>query len=352
MLVPLISVLIATCTSIMCPLFHQPFLLHLPFASRNFHSTFDIHSISFTFTLTTTSSNLTTSIPQTLHIHLFFKNAPTIQNSSGSAMITISIEPDRLCRATTQPFRLMKTSVNCIFIVLGSTGNAYILTVSNTSISCTCPDSHPACKHILFLLLVSGFSGCRQLTLSAGNLLQKLHAEPPPSKLRGALLDEHTNNLCSAHNYPSCFFCNQQPSGTLTICSSCGFLSHKHCFQLFLLEDNDSVSHCPRCGMQSSRLSSHFIGGHRNFFHILCHQGYRCLPLTSMASATTTTTNNNNNNNVSNQPHVGHADISAAEQNTSNDHCPDTPELHIPIVPESAQSISGPISISQPPQDL
>ena len=264
----------------------------------------------------------------------------------------ISIDAGRLHRATTQPFRLMKTSVNCIFIVLGSTGNACILTVSSMSVSCTCPDSHPACKHTLFLLFVSGFTGRFQLTFSPVNLLKKLHTTPPPSKLRRALLDEHTNNLCSAHNHPPCHFCNQEPSGTLTMCSSCGFLSHQHCFQLFLNEDdNGSDSHCPRCGMLSSRLSSHFIGGHRNFFHVLRHQGHQCLPFISTASASDSTNNNNNSDNNSNQG-VGHTDTSDVEQNTSNHHPSSSPEFHIPIMPESAESESGLISIRQPPQDL
>lgn len=244
-------------------------------------------------------------------------------------MITVSVEPGRLHRATTQHFSLMKTTVNCIFIVLGSTGNAYVLTVSKQSISCNCPDSHSPCKHILFLLLVCGFSGRRHVSFLPTNLLQKLHADPPSNKLKRALLDEHTNNLCSAHLYPSCYFCNQQPSGTLTICSSCGFLSHKHCFQMFLSEDNNNGSHCPRCGTMSSMLSSHFIGRYRNFFHVLSHQGCTCLP--------------------PNELHAARADMPVVNHDTSNDH---QPVPHIGIVPESADGNPGQMSIRGPLQDL
>ena len=247
-------------------------------------------------------------------------------------MITLAVKPGRLRCASTQPFRLMKTNVNCIFTVLGSTGNAYVLAVAKHSITCNCPNSHSACKHIIFLLSVCGFSGRRQLSFLPANLLQKLHADPPSNKLKGALLDEHTNNLCSTHLYPSCYFCNQKPSGTLTICSSCGFLSHHHCHQLFLSEDNDDGSHCPRCGIMSPRFSSHFIGGHQNFFHILCHQGYPCLAPSEL--------------------HASCEDMPAIEQDTSADNHPTPPQFAIPIVPDSVESDLMLVLICQPPQDL
>ena len=266
-------------------------------------------------------------------------------------MITVRIEPGRLHRASTQPFRLMKTNVNCIFVVFGSTGNAYVLAVSKNSISCNCPDTHPGCKHILFLLLACGHSGRGQLCLSPANLLQKLHADPPTQKLKRALLNEHTNHLCSAHNYPFCFFCNKKPSGTLSICSSCGFLSHQHCLDLFLLEDeaNDCCSHCPRCGVSSSRLLSQFIAGHRNFFHVLCHQGCECLPPTHTASHSHWCSSpciQNNNFNVAIQPAAGTSGLSTVQQNTTtnmtNDDWPAIPQFC--IVTDNTEI--------QPPQDV
>ena len=261
-------------------------------------------------------------------------------------MITIAIEPGRLHRASTQPLRLMKTTVNCIFVVFGSTGNACVLAISKNSISCNCPDIHPGCKHILFLLLASGHSGQRQPNLSPANLLKKLHADPPPPRLKGALLDERTIHLCSAHNYPSCFFCNRKPSGTLCICSSCGFLSHQHCLDLFLLEDeaNDFESHCPRCGVLSHRLSSHFIAGHRNFFHVLRHQGYECLaPPTHVDFRSHRSSRHiHNNANVTVQPAACASGPSSALPNTTNMTNDDWPQF--PIVTDS--------TVFQPPQDL
>ena len=247
-------------------------------------------------------------------------------------MITVSIEPGRLHRASTQPFRLMKTNVNRAFIVLGSTGNACVVAVRKRHMCCNCPDSHSTCKHILFILSLCGFSGRSQLSFSPTNLLRKLHADPPSRKLKRALLDEHTKNLCSSHLCPSCYFCNQRPSGTLTICSTCGFLSHEHCFQAFLLEDDDDGSHCPRCGTMSSRLPSHSIRGHRNFFHVLRHQGHPCIFPNNLDAA--------------------HDDPPADEHETLNEDHPAPPQFHLHIAPESAESNSGLISVQQPPQDL
>ena len=86
-------------------------------------------------------------------------------------MITVHIDPGRRHKASSEPLRLIKTTVNCCFTVLGSTGNACVVAVSNNSMSCTCPDSHPFCKHVLFLLQASGLSAQHVLTASSVNLL-------------------------------------------------------------------------------------------------------------------------------------------------------------------------------------
>ena len=197
-------------------------------------------------------------------------------------MIHIHCERGRLHRSSTQSFHIIKTPVNCIFIVFGSSGNAYVVTVSASAITCNCPDKVAACKHILFLLSVCGllrpFS--KQTSVSPVSLLQRMHAEPLPPQLKLALLDNHTTKLCSAHAFPPCFFCAKQPSGTLIICSNCGFLSHKACLGRFLMEDDNASrfnEHCPKCGRLSARFTSNFVNGHRNFSSVLRHQGYATL---------------------------------------------------------------------------
>ena len=192
-------------------------------------------------------------------------------------MITVNIDHGRLHRSSTQHLHLMKTSVNCIFIVIGSTGNACIVVISKTAITCNCPDHCLACKHVLFLLSLCGGVTGRQLLVSPALLVQKMHADPSTPQLKAAMLDSHTNMLCSTHKFPPCFFCAKQQAGTLIICPSCGFLSHDSCLPMLPIHDG-GVSRCPRCDLPSPRLKSHFVNGHRNFFHVLRHQGHCCLP--------------------------------------------------------------------------
>ena len=107
------------------------------------------------------------------------------------------------------------------------------------------------------------------------------HLCPPSLFCKGCMpCLYHTSKLCSANAFPPCFFCARKPSGTLIICSNCGFLSHQACLCLFLMEvDNSSLfsEHCPKCGRLSARLASNFVNGHRNFSSVLRHQGYATL---------------------------------------------------------------------------
>ena len=214
----------------------------------------------------------------------------SVKNFFPSPMFTIHWEHRRLQRSQTQPFHIIKTPVNCIFIVIGSTGNAYVVSVSASSIACNCPDKVSACKHILFILSVCGLIpfGANQTSVSPARLLKLMHAKPSLPKLQLALLDKHTTKLCCTHAYPPCVFCakhpnehpDEHPCRTLIICSKCGFLSHKNCLSKFLMVDNNSASFneiCPRCGRSSHRLESLFVNGHRNFSHVLRHRGYATL---------------------------------------------------------------------------
>ena len=71
--------------------------------------------------------------------------------------VTIVVEQNRLHKSLHIVFYVLETPSRLhdhpsIFII-GSTGNEYIITLSVNSISCSCPDTHNGCKHILFLLL-------------------------------------------------------------------------------------------------------------------------------------------------------------------------------------------------------
>ena len=102
--------------------------------------------------------------------HTFFSISLPLHHCL-TRMITVHIDQGRRHKASSEPLRLIRTTVNCCFTVLGSTGNACVIAVSNNSTSCTCPDSHPFCKHVLFLLQASGLSAQHVLTVSSVNLL-------------------------------------------------------------------------------------------------------------------------------------------------------------------------------------
>jgi len=226
------------------------------------------------------SSCLSPPPPPLTHIYTAFLSFIAIR------MINIYLEKRRFRRSSAQSFHLIKTHLDHIVIALGSTGNAYVLTVSPSSIKCTCPDDVQSCKHIIFLCTACGLVKRRTLhiTFSHASLLAQLHSAHPTPLLRAALLDTHTTKLCSAHTYPPCFFCQRSqrssPSRVLVLCSKCGFLSHDHCLRNFLDKDNNDVtfaSTCPRCGKFAARLSVPISFGFRNFSNILRHQGYHCL---------------------------------------------------------------------------
>ena len=75
-------------------------------------------------------------------------------------MLKLSVDMVRLRRSRQQPFYALtagQVSANApMLYIIGSTGNEYSITTSNTQIKCSCPDQNPACKHILFLLSIMG----------------------------------------------------------------------------------------------------------------------------------------------------------------------------------------------------
>ena len=217
---------------------------------------------------------LITSIPTSRHTNICIAFLSFI----AIRMITIYLEKRRFRRSSAQSFHLIKTHLDRIVIALGSTGNAYVLTVSPSSIKCTCPDDVQSCKHIIFLCTACGLVKRRTLhiTFSHASLLAQLHSAHPAPLLKAALLDTHTTKLCSAHTYPPCFFCQRSPrsfpSRVLALCSKCGFLSHNHCLTNFLDKDDNAVtfaSACPRCGKIAARLSVSASFGFQNFSNIL-----------------------------------------------------------------------------------
>ena len=225
---------------------------------------------------------ITNTILQSLitNVHLSIRHL-----SLHLVMIAIHLEPGRFSRSSSQSFHVIKTHLKHIVIVFGSTGNAYLISITPSGIICNCPDKVRTCKHIIFLASACGFikRNVSNVTVSYRTFINHLHSNPPSPVLQNSLLDNHTRILCSVHTYPPCFFCAQKPSlpppGMLIMCSRCGFLCHGHCLRDFM-EDNKNNSTfkniCPRCGRSSVQLTSSFASGYRNFGVILRHRGYAC----------------------------------------------------------------------------
>ena len=154
-------------------------------------------------------------------------------------MTMIRCEPRRHSRSLSQSFHIMKTKVRHLVVLLGSSGNAHVVTMKKNSIHCNCPDCVSSCKHILFLAIACGFLNRRSTTatFSFASLLQRLHSPSPAPLLEAATLDPHTAKLCSVHDHSPCIHCarspNSHPAATFIICSSCGFLAHQQCFDTF-----------------------------------------------------------------------------------------------------------------------
>ena len=191
--------------------------------------------------------------------------------------VLIPLHSRRLHRARTQQFHIITSTINQnVFFLLGSTANECTITVTSSSMSCNCQDSHKGCKHILFLCHALGLirTGDNHILVHPPTFSSLLSADLKPPLLAASTLDAHTNFLCSRHACPPCFFCGRgqsHASSTLIICSKCGCLGHKQCFQLAFTPG----SLCPRCSCPFCSLQSPVVRGCRNCKNVLHH--FDCL---------------------------------------------------------------------------
>ena len=165
----------------------------------------------------------------------------SVDRSSASPVL-IPLHSRRLHRARTQQFHLITSTNNQnVFFLLGSTANEYTITVTSSSVSCNCKDSHKGCKHILFLCHALGLirTGDNHILLHPPTFRSLLSAEFKPPLLIASSLDAHTNFLCSRHAYPPASFAagdnhtllphsSYVPNvGTLDTNSAFNWLSHR-----------------------------------------------------------------------------------------------------------------------------
>ena len=190
--------------------------------------------------------------------------------------LIIPVDRNRLSRAQTQSFHLIEPrEPQNNFFILGSTGNEYIISVSSEGLSCNCPDPHKYCKHIFFLLHVTGIvrSTDRCVVLYPTKLFHSIWQSPTNIRLKKAVVDRHTNSLCSVKKNSPCIWCRRDTSyagGTIVICSKCGYLGHDRCFKSVYTPG----STCPRCCRPFFALRSTMSSGYRNYSKVLQHFDY------------------------------------------------------------------------------
>jgi len=190
--------------------------------------------------------------------------------------ITYQINPLRYQRAKTQSFHVIKPSPDFRSVyLLGSTGNEYIISIRTNHFACNCPDSHPGCKHILFLFHITGLiqpHDCH-VTIHPSKFLRCLWQTHKLPLVTASLLDSHTNLLCFQYHYPPCLWCRFSPDhacGTIILCSKCGYLGHKRCFVLSYTPG----SNCPKCNRPFFVLESSRSKQFRNYQNVLDHGDY------------------------------------------------------------------------------
>ena len=213
--------------------------------------------------------------------------------------VIIHIQISRYLHAHSQTFNIIPTPKRHILIIFGSTGNAYAICIKRNFLSCNCPDQTSGCKHIIFLLSVLGYLKNHQshITINPLSVLPKLSQTTLPPKLQASYLDHHTANLCSAFNYAPCFFCAKKHTGSIVICSECGYLAHKHCYYNYLTTNTDRYdpNYCPKCGLLFSPLDYEYKNGYHNYYFDLKHRNHRTALSTNLHDDTSLIRVTNNN---------------------------------------------------------
>jgi hypothetical protein len=90
--------------------------------------------------------------------------------------------------------------------IIGASGNDYEMHVTPTSVFCSWPDQHQACKHILFLLHQTLSIYCRgkDLFIHPPTLIEKVNSG---KMLKSKFISPLANNLCVCAHDANCQLC-------------------------------------------------------------------------------------------------------------------------------------------------
>jgi len=188
----------------------------------------------------------------------------------GNDHIQFRCDIHRLSRSRKHPMYILDTpsrlQPNPTLHIIGSSGNDYELHVTPTSISCSCPDQHQACKHILFLLhqTMAIFRQGKDLFVHPPTLIGKINSG---KTLETKYLSPLANNLCVCIHNANCQLCDLPLSGNVTICSRCPKAHHTKC-----AGNIPSLCQCsynPYVGLKST-----IMNGYRNYSSIFLHFSY------------------------------------------------------------------------------
>lgn len=194
-----------------------------------------------------------------------------IVRASTSDVISIACEPKRHHRSRHHPMYILdtptRTNPTPTLSILGSTGNVYQMVITRSSITCSCPDNHTGCKHILALLHLTTTSHRRgnYIHVTPSYLIDKIQNG---TLLQSNYLKHLPNRICSQNlQTTDCEICSFPISGTISTCSKCLFSHHLRC----PLPRHTST--CPRCN--SILLTSFIVGdSYRNYSSVLNHFQY------------------------------------------------------------------------------
>lgn len=276
------------------------------------------------------NKKITSFIPHQPQIHHAIVPNPSTQ-------FNLDIDINRLRRSRRQHFHILDTTSFSnnphTLYILGHTGNQYIITVNNT-ITCSCPDSNPACKHILFLLELLGqhidFSITPQLSVSPHDVFHSLYVSPPNSSYQRYTLDYLANELCTSYHSSTCYYCNDPLSGSLLICSRCAAVNHTNCVR----NQHPTPTACPVCGRPYSPFHSPSLAGFRNFYNVLKSLRYPVhspLPPPTQHNRNLTAATRNNHPTAPPQPTHTTSDVHCTLQLSTVTPSPTTPVLSMDV---------------------